>query len=492
MENWVLKPASRCRRLHDRVVIGINLDNREAYAVFAPPILERCRRMCVSEHVDRAGEPPGLEDRKIMTPGQARTERLHRLIDLARTTRGWSRAQLARHLHRDPTKVYPDSGNPKSDFVVALAKALDWPVGAVLETIWHGSGSGASFVERKPDKAAVSDKGFELLYSEAREAHDDGRYRDMVDLAGRMYSAAESDERRAFSCAMEASGWDGLGRYTQEVDACRRGLATQGISSYTRNILRSTLANAWYSLWDLEPALGTAELLANHYRSNPPERDVDQKRVAFVHYLRGNIRRRFMAVEPDQAEHHRELALADLTHARDAYRALSESLNDRQLAGIANTCDAAVTECLCHRGDIDGAEAVDRIISRVDDALSGETQPRGDWLESWGWNCVFATNIAMRSLSGAHLQTRMKPLLEYTLDIAESLDHWAMRERAYSMQLSLHRTLSEQTGLELVLNIDEMDQTLIAATMARFPAFQQTGWSMLESAGGLSATGGRK
>lgn len=428
-----------------------------------------------------------------MTPGQARTERLHRLIDLARTTRGWSRAQLARHLYRDPTKVYPDSGNPKSDFVVALAKALDWPVGAVLETIWNGSGSGAAaFVERKPSKSNQPDKTFELLYSEAREAHDDGRYRDMVDLASRMYSVAENDERRAFSCAMEASGWDGLGRYTQEVDACRRGLATQGISTYTRNILRSTLANAWYSLWDLEPALGTAELLANHYQSHPPERDIDQKRVAFVHYLRGNIRRRFMAVEPDQADHHRELALVDLTLARDAYRELSDSLRDHQLAGIANTCEAAITECLCHRGDTDSADAVDRILERVDLALSAAEQPRGDWLESWGWNCIFATNIAMRSLQGAALQTRMKPLLEYTLDIAESLDHWAMRERAYSMQLCLHRTLSEQTGLELVLNIDEMDQTLIAATMARFPAFQQTGWSMLESASSQGRSGGLK
>lgn len=428
-----------------------------------------------------------------MTPGNARTERLHRLIDLARTTRGWSRAQLARHLHRDPTKVYPDSGNPKSDFVVALAKALDWPVGSVLETIWHGSGSGAvSIVEPKPGRSETrSDKAFELLYAEAREAHDDGRYRDMIDLAGEMYRAAESDERRAFSCAMEASGWDGLGRYTQEVDACRRGLATRGISTYTRNILRSTLANAWYSLWDLEPALGTAELLANHYHSNPPERDVDQKRVAFVHYLRGNIRRRFMAVEPDQAEHHRELALADLTVARDSYRELSETLRDQQLAGIANTCEAAITECLCHRGDLDSIEAVDGIIERVETALASNDRPRGDWLESWGWNCIFATNIAMRSLQGAALQTRMKLLLEHTLDIADSLDHWAMRERAYSMQLSLHRTLTEQTGLELALNIDEMDQTLIAATMARFPAFQQTGWSMLEAANGSSGSGGR-
>lgn len=427
-----------------------------------------------------------------MTNEHARTERLHRLIDLARTTRGWSRAELARHLRRDPTKVYPESGNPKSDFVVALAKALDWPVGSVLETIWQGSASGVPrVIEAKPSGSnGGSDKAFELLYTEAREAHDDGRYRDMIDLSARMYRAAESEERRAFSCAMEASGWDGLGRYTQEVDACRRGLACQGVSSYTRNILRSTLANAWYSLWDLEPALGTAELLANHYESNPPKREVDRKRVAFVHYLRGHVRRRFMAVEPDEADRHRELAIADLTRSESMYLELSESLADPQLAGIAGTCRAGVEECLVHRGELDGSSTVKAMIERVESSMDSKPAPRGDSLESLGWTCVFATNIAMRTMDGADLQAAMKTLLGHTLDIADALDHWAMRERAFSMQLSLHRLLSERTGLELDLNIDETDRTLISATMARFPAFQQTGWAMLESSPTRSRHGG--
>lgn len=428
-----------------------------------------------------------------MTKDRARTERLHRLIDLARTTRGWSRAELARHLRRDPTKVYPESGNPKSDFVVALASALDWPVGAVLETIWNGDASGSPrVVEVKPsERGSSSDKAFELLYSEAREAHDDGRYRDMIELAGRMYVSADSEERRAFSCAMEASGWDGLGRYTQEVDACRRGLACQGVSSYTRNILRSTLANAWYSLWDLEPALGTAELLANHYESNPPKREVDWKRVAFVHYLRGHVRRRFMSVEPDEADRHRELAIADLTTSERMYNDLSESLGDPQLAGIAATCRAGIDECRVHRGELDGPSTVAAMIHRVEEGLGSRSVPRGDVMESLGWTSIFATNIAMRTMDGADLQGAMKTLLGYTLDIADHLDNWAMRERAFSMQMSLHRLLSERTGLELDMSIDETDRTLISATMSRFPAFQQTGWAMLESSQSRTRSGGQ-
>lgn len=427
----------------------------------------------------------------MTTQDKARTERLHRLIDLARTTRGWSRAELARQLRRDPTKVYPESGNPKSDFVVALARALDWPVGSVLETIWNGSAlNGMSqppiamveFKSRKNGGESKPQKDFEFLYAEAREAHDDGRYRDMIDRAMRMYAVADSQERRAFACAMEASGWDGLGRYTQEVDACRRGLAGTGVSSYTRNILRSTLANAWYSLWDLEPALGTAELLANHYESNPPERDVDHKRVAFVHYLRGNIRRRLMAAEPEEASRHCDLAIDDLTRSRDMYLMLAERLGDRQIAGIANTCEAGLQECLAYRGDLEGAAVVSELIHRVEAALSTDPWPKGDWLESWGWTCIFGTNIALRSLDGPELQAAMKSLLGSALDVAESLDNWAMRERVYSMQLSLHNTLSERTGLSLDMNIDPADQTLIVATMSRFPAFQRTGWTILENA----------
>ena len=59
-----------------------------------------------------------------------------------------------------------------------------------------------------------------------------------------------------------------------------------------RLVLQATLANAQYTLWDLTPALGTAEVLARWYEANPPEKVYDWKRVAYVHYVRGNTRRR--------------------------------------------------------------------------------------------------------------------------------------------------------------------------------------------------------
>jgi hypothetical protein len=39
------------------------------------------------------------------------------------------------------------------------------------------------------------------------------------------------------------------------------------------------------------------------------------------------------------------------------------------------------------------------------------------------------------------------------LAIAERLDNWAMRERAYTLQYSMHRTLAESSGLEMDFTI---------------------------------------
>ena len=60
-------------------------------------------------------------------------ERLEELQALARTYRNWTVKELAHALGRQPGRLVPDSGMPKIDLVVGLAKALDWPVEAVVD-----------------------------------------------------------------------------------------------------------------------------------------------------------------------------------------------------------------------------------------------------------------------------------------------------------------------------------------------------------------------
>jgi len=423
-----------------------------------------------------------------------RRQRLHDLIDLARATRGLTRASLGKALGRDPTKVYPESGNPKTDFLVSLAGILEWPAGDVIEFIWQGesgpmcASSIATLNTKSRKNAAPLPDSFEGLFDVARDNHKNGDYRAMVDTARRMYAVAENEDRKAFACAMEASAWDGLGRYTQEVDACRRGLAHKGVSCYTRNILRADLANAWYCLWDLTPALGTATFLLEHYDANPPKRKLDEKRPAFVRYVRGHTRRRLASTEPDLALDHYRLAVQDLRRAREDYVRLAEELDDRSLLGIANTCKGGMDECLVELGELPPREAVDEAVELASKPASHDLT--GDEIESIGWRCVFASNITLRHLTGRELQEAMRLLTSRALDAAEHLDNWAMRERVFTIQLHLHRTLTDTTGLDLPLTIDSHERTLITQAMGRFPGFRPIGWDLLSRATVVERKGG--
>lgn len=415
-----------------------------------------------------------------------RKHRLHALLDLARVSRGWNRAQLARAIGRDPTKVYPDSGNPKADFLVKLAGILEWPVGDLLESIW-----GETEISIAPDSdATATPKAYRDLYDDARAAHTEGEFQRVVDVSRQMHAIANTNERRAFACAMEYSGWDGLGRYLQGVEACRRGLHYPGINLTTRNILRADLANAWYSLGDLEPALGTVEMLATWYDENPPERPVDRKRVAFVRYLRGNIRRCLTTSEPEFRDAHGQAGLADLHAAAAMYREMAVELEDPSLAGIANTCDGGIIEIETELKLRDAGPAVDHLLRGVESAREASELIIGDWLESYGWWCIFGGNLAVRHLTGRAQQDAVRRFTTKALAIADRLDNWAMRERVFSTQFLAHRQIAEQTGLDIELQVSDQHRGQITAAMGRFPAFRPLAWQMLQSARLVDTTAG--
>ena len=410
-----------------------------------------------------------------MDVAEPRRGRLESLLNLARVRRGWSRAQLARALDRDPTKILPDSANPKLDYVIKLAEVLEWPVGEVVDAIWSGyeaAGNGAP-------------ASFEQLNEQIAGAVRNADYAAVVDLSQKMFRAARTPDERAHACVREAAGWDGMGRYQKVLDAVRRGLAQAGISTRLRLVLQASLANAQYTLWDLTPALGTAEVLADWYEANPPTRDVDQKRVAYVYYVRGNTRRCLMTVEPDAASAHAERAHADLSKAAAMYESLAQAFNDHGLRGVANTCKGGLMEVDVEMGRLEPLAAVTQIRAALDaSGLPGADLP-GDWIESYGWWCIFGSNIALRHLKGRDLQQSLNHLTAKALEIAERLDNWAMRERVYTIQYALHTLMVDATGLELALDIDDQDRSLITATMGRFPAFRETGWRLLDSAKAL-------
>jgi hypothetical protein len=67
-------------------------------------------------------------------------------------------------------------------------------------------------------------------------------------------------------------------------------------------------------------------------------------------------------------------------------------------------------------------------------------------------------------------------------EIAERLDNWSIRERAFTMERFRRERVTEETGFEPDWLLDAEDVRLLAGTMGRFPSFRDTGWRILESA----------
>lgn len=409
-----------------------------------------------------------------MDTAQVRKDRLHTLLNLARAARGWSRAELARSLGRDPTKLIPESANPKMDYLVRLSEVLEWPVGEVVEAINVGPSNLAD--------GMAPNQNFEELNQKLLDANRASRYEEVVELSRQMFQAARTGDERAHACIREAAGWDGMGRYPKVLEAVQRGLQQGPLSVRLRLVLQATLANAQYTLWDLTPALGTAEVLARWYESNPPEKVYDWKRVAYVHYVRGNTRRRMMATEPESRLSLAREARADLVRSAELYDRLSDELADGALRGIANTCRGGIIEIDVELGDLDAKSGVNQMLESLRQVNVQDKLIPGDWMESHGWWCIFGSNIALRHLQGRELQQSLSAFMSKALEIADRLNNWAMRERVFTMQYTLHNLMVDATGLDLAFTIDDEDRSLIGATMGRFPSFRETGWKILETA----------
>lgn len=410
-----------------------------------------------------------------MDTSDLRRQRLEMLLNLARVARGWSRSQLARALDRDPTKIVPESANPKMDYLIRLSDVLEWPVGEVIEAIWTGGATSAG-------NALPPTSTFEEYNDLIAEAVRSADYRRVVELSQSMFRAARTGDERAHACIREAAGWDGMGRYPKVHEAARLGLQQGPLTVRLRLVLQATLANAQYALWDLTPALGTCEVLAQWYEANPPAKRHDWKRVAYVHYVRGNTRRQLMAMEPENHDAHARAAKADLERAIELYTSLAAELGDDALKGVANTCKGGLIEVEAELGQRDPKAAVQEMLATLEQSDVLRTPMTGDWIESYGWWCIFGSNIALRHLKSRELQQSMSVFMSKALAIADRLDNWAMRERVFTIQFALHNLMVDSTGLDLAFTIDDSERSLISATMGRFPSFRSTGWKILETA----------
>jgi len=400
-----------------------------------------------------------------------RRERLERLLDLAQAYRGWNRRELAQKIGRDPTKLSPESGNPKFDLVIQLAEVLDWTLDEVAQWLWHGG-----------EQAEIPvDASFDKLDKKAQKAHRNGEYQRMVTIAKMQLDVASTPEERARAYNRAAGGWDGLGRFTRVLQAAQNGLREYPIPTDIRQLLQTTAANAYYTLWQLDEAQGMSERVINFYENRTPTSDREKVALAHAWYVLGNTLRRMLDVDPEQATQHAFAAKDALSTSAELYESLSASIHD-SYGGIANTCRGGILEVEVFLGQVDAREAISRIVDQISEVVDPTTAKKGDWLESYGWWSVFGCNITLRHISDEKDVQRFMALFTNKADeVAECLDHWAMRERVFSMQFAGRKHLIGWTGQDIPLVIDQDDIRLITGTMGRFPQFRDMGWHILNS-----------
>lgn len=406
-----------------------------------------------------------------MADDRTQLERLKQVVDLAQIYRGWSRAELAAAMKRDPSNLLPESGNPKLDMVMALAEVLDWPVGDVAE----------SLCDRDDDVSTGS-----LTFASANEmslaAHRDGDYRRLTSLAKQMLALASSGAQRAQACLRMAGAFDGLGRYSKALEWMQAAISEPGLAPASRALLLGNLANAHYSLWHLVEARALALEVLTPDPTGLHDEHLGRVAIARAEYVAGHATRRLLAIDSARARFHAAAAKAHLETAERAYCDLAISSGDVKYSGVANTCRGGLLEIDVELGVLTPTEATSRILAGLESVIDVNAHERGDWLESWGWWAIFGCNISLRHLAGDELHRSMAIFTNKAMEIADRQDNWSMRERAFTLEHFRKLRVGEAADVEGEWNLDVEDLRTLAGTMGRFPQFRPIGWQILRSA----------
>ena len=414
-----------------------------------------------------------------------RKKRLEQLLELAQAYQGCSRKELARLLGRDRTKLVPVSGVPKLDLVMDLCRVLDWPIGDVAGFLWPGECVAAEAAVNGSSHGSGNGHpaGFEDLQIAARDAQRAGQYSLAVSFAKKAHAQAETAEQRALACNREAVAWDGLGHYTLALETEQRGLQEPSITGELRRILESNLANAYYTLWSLTEARSLARDLIDGYVEEPPEAYRERCTQAFAYYVRGHTLRRMMVTDSDQVRRYAEAAIEDLEMSRGLYDRLAADFEESSFGGIANTCKGGMIETEVALDRREAGPALDELTEGLEAVIDPDDCLPGDWLESYGWWCIFGCNIALRHVTDEReLQHHMAIFTNKADEIADHMNNWSLRERVFTMQYASHQRFLDWTGRMLSLTLDNDDVRALVGTMGRFPTFRKTGWKLLQTA----------
>ena len=224
-----------------------------------------------------------VDSRELDREALAR-ERLEELQALARTYRNWSVKELAIALGRQPGRLIPDSGMPKIDVVVGLAKALDWPIEAVVDHLMKPNAR--QTVRQGGDKPS----DYASLFNESLRKRVERDYFGAIRCAVRAGAVADNPTRRAAAWSIESDAHEASGSY-QEALRCLQVASQIGeIALDWRLLIDTKIANVLFMQGGGTQVIGIASSVLD-YAANAEQTHVLDLARSLAYWARGHALR---------------------------------------------------------------------------------------------------------------------------------------------------------------------------------------------------------
>ena len=235
-----------------------------------------------------------VDSREVDREALAR-ERLEELQALARTYRNWSVKELAIALGRQPGRLIPDSGMPKIDVVVGLAKALDWPIEAVVDHLMKPSVR-QSAVLKPCDKPS----DYASLFNESLQKRMDRDYFGAIRCAVRAGAVADNPTRRAAAWSIESDAHEASGSYQESLRCLQFASQIESVALDWRLLIDTKIANVLFMQGGGTQVIGIASSVLD-YAANAEQTHVLDLARSLAHWARGHALRASIPIQGFEA-----------------------------------------------------------------------------------------------------------------------------------------------------------------------------------------------
>lgn len=389
----------------------------------------------------------------LATREAAARERLGQLQGLARTYRNWSAKDLAQALGRQVGRLVPESGTPKIDLVIGLARALDWTPGTVIQHILAASeaGGGRSRVLSAPMQHG---RGYMELHGIALECRRERRLNEALEHARLALAAADTPERQIGGYLLVQSCLESMGRYRDAVDCIKSGLAVEGASPEWRLLLECRLANLLMLQSESTPALGLATNVLERCGDLEPTPTTAIVR-ACCHFTRGQVMRAMIGVEAVPTARAAAVSAGNELIMSEQCEARLSAVGDaaiRQGLVLGESVRASLPELDAVCGTISPDEAVRR--QRA--AIAGSAGDGEGVSEARAWAAVGLAATARRFITDEVLLLGLLELASATLRVhAIRSNSWFFAHRHFELELERRRMLPEMGVSQRALDATE-------------------------------------